>query len=125
MEQIDFNLISTAKAKDLNSFLCGKPTENRIVLAISTQEKKTNSGLFIPGSVKDDVPKKGVIVAIGDFDDDHKFWRNTLAIGQVIQYGQYGGKEIFPTFQEKIDTEGLKFYVLSASEIIFIEPNIN
>ena len=125
MEQIDFNLISTARAEDLNFLLRGKPTENRIVLAISTQEKKTNSGLFIPGSVKDDVPKKGVIIALGDFDDDHRFWRNTLAIGQVIQYGQYGGKEIFPTFKEKVDTEGLKFYVLSASEIIFIESNIN
>ena len=125
MEQINFNLISTAQAEDLNSHLCGRTTENRIVLAISTQEKKTNSGLYIPSTAKDDVPKKGVVVAIGDFDDDHKFWRNTLAIGQVIQYGQYGGKEIFPSFNGECNHKGLKFYVLSASEVIFIEPNIN
>lgn len=123
MEQINFNLISSGIAREINQHLKGHPTENRVMLAVDPAEKKTTSGLYIPGNAQGEIPKKGVIVALGTMDQDHLYY-SELRVGDVIQYGQYGGKEVFP----EVNTEAaanLKFYVLSASEIIYIEPNPN
>lgn len=120
--EVDFNLISKAKAEEISKALLGRPTENRIVLAVNTQEKKSVGGLYIPDSAKNEIPKKGVVVSKGVTNDDTI--HESLNIGDVVLYGLYGGKEIYPTFTEKVEgTEDLKYYVLASSEVIYIEPN--
>lgn len=121
--EVDFNLISKAKAKEISEALLGRPTENRVVLAVNAQEKKTAGGLFIPGTEEKELPKKGVIVAKGVANDDPI--HESLEIGEVVLYGMYGGKEIYPTFKNEVEgAKDLKYYVLSSSEVIYIEPNI-
>ena len=122
MTDIDFNLISKTTAHQINQALTGRPTENRIVLAVNDKEKKSASGLYIPNTGEKELPKKGVIVAKGVLNDDPV--HESLQIGEVVLYGMYGGKEIYPEFSHKVEgTEDLKYYVLSSSEVIYVEPN--
>lgn len=123
MVELDFNLIGRKKAQLIEANLLGFPTENRILLAVNANsEKKTDSGLYIPSNGNEDLPKKGVVVAKGVTNDDRVHF--DINIGDIILYGKYGGKEIYPSFAQKIEgVEDLKFYVLSSSEVIFIEPN--
>ena len=119
--EVDFNLISKAKAQEISEALLGRPTENRIVLAVNTQDKKSASGLYIPDNAKE-LPKKGVVVSKGVTNEDTI--HESLNIGDVVLYGIYGGKEIYPAFTHKVDgVEDLKYYVLASSEVIYIEPN--
>lgn len=122
VNSIDFNLIGRNLAEKIGDNLLGKPTVNRIILAVSSTEKKTSSGLYIPDASKEDLPKKGVVVKKGPNDED--ITQGDIQVGDIIHYGMYGGKEIFPAFKEKVDgTEDLKYFVLSSSEVIYIEPN--
>lgn len=122
MIEVDFNLISKAKALEIANALLGRPTENRVVLAVDVKEKKTQSGLFIPGTEEKELPRKGVIVAKGVLNDDPI--HESLKIGEVVQYGMYGGKEIYPAFTKEVEgAKDLKYFVLSSSEVIYIEPN--
>lgn len=125
MNDIDLNLIGKELANKLSKHLIGMPTENRVVLAVSDSEKKTASGLFIPDQAKNDIPKKGVVIKKGHTNDcpDHE----ALNIGDVVSYGMYGGKEIYPTFISElpdIKDIDLKYFVLSSTEIIYVEPNL-
>lgn len=120
MEKVDYNLISLADARTINEALIGTPPENRVLIAVSTNEKKTDSGLFIPKQSEEEMPKKGVVVKKGPLNDDPT--HEILDIGDIIHYGKYAGKEIFPRIPGVV-VDDLKFFVLSSSEIIFIEPN--
>ena len=122
MMEVDFNLIGKAKAQEISEALLGRPTENRIVLAVTQGDKKSASGIILPDTEKKELPKKGVIVAKGATNDDPV--HESLQIGEVVLYGMYGGKEIYPAFTHKVEgTEDLKYYVLASSEVIYIEPN--
>lgn len=125
MVNIDFNLINQETAQLLNGAINGKPTENRLVLAVSTTEKKSN-GLIIPSVVKEDIPKKGVVIQTGPFTDDFENYANDIKIGDILSYGVYAGKQIYPKFiglDDETVTQGLEFYIISVQEIIYIEPN--
>lgn len=122
LNNIDFNLISQALASDINKVLLGKPTENRIVLAVNPTERRSMGGLYIPDAAKEDIPKKGVVVAKGPCNED--LVHESIQIGDVVSYGMYGGKEIYPSMASEIEeAKDLKYYVLSSSEVIYIEPN--
>lgn len=125
MNDIDLNLIGRELANKLFQNLIGIPTENRIVIAVSGSEQKTTYGLFIPDQAKNDIPKKGVVIKKGPTNDcpDHE----ALNIGDVVSYGMYGGKEIYPTFVSElpeIKDLSLKYFVLSSTEVIYVEPNL-
>lgn len=125
MTNIDFNLINQETAQLLNGAINGKPTENRLVLAVSTTEKKSN-GLIIPSVAKEEIPKKGVVIQTGPFTEDFENYANDIKIGDILSYGVYAGKQIYPKFiglDEKTVTQGLEFYIISVQEIIYIEPN--
>lgn len=120
---IDFNLIGKAKAKEISEALLGRPTENRIVLAVNQKDRKSAGGLFLPDNDKNEIPKKGVVVSKGVLNDDPV--HESINIGDVVLYGIYGGKEIYPTFIKKVEgVEETKYFVLASNEVIFIEPNI-
>ena len=115
---IELNLLSRQEAMDMAQEISklGYPSENRILMAVPTSGTKTTGGIFIPDNVKDDVPKKGVLVAFGPITDDYKHY-TCLRIGDIINYGLYAGKEI----ELPIDREDIKFSILSLNEILFVE----
>lgn len=120
---VDLNLINTEKAKEICEHLLGTPTENRVVVAFSQGDKKTDSGLFIPTNVKEDLPKKGVIVGFGPITEENYTYQEMLSIGSIITYGLYAGKDVEPSFKDNYQVTDLKFSVLSLNEIIYVEPN--
>lgn len=127
--KFDFNLISKELAGKVNGCILGIPTADRVLLAVSTKERKSGN-LILPDNAKDDIPKKGVVVAMGPISEDNVI-RFSLEIGSVVSYGMYGGKEIYPEVdlpendeEFKAIINDLKFFVLSTTEIIFIEPNL-
>lgn len=116
--EVNYNLIDPAIAQALSNEIVGCPTENRVLIAVNPDEKKTTSGLYVPGTADKDLPKKGVVVKKGPSNESPT--HELIQIGDIVHYGQYGGKEVFPTLKNKVDVN-VKYYVLSSSEIIFIE----
>lgn len=119
---VNLSLLSEVAAINISKKIEGTPTENRVLIAIPKGETRTQSGLYVPSTVSEGVPRKGVIVKFGHFTEDYKSYADQLKIGSVVTYGLYAGKSI------SIPVEGMEdmsqdFTVLSLNEIIFIEPN--
>lgn len=123
--KLDLKLLSNTKAKEVNQSIIGTPTENRVVIVYPVDlEKTTVAGLYVPSMVKEGVPRKGVIVSMGPITDEYITYKHQLAIGSIITYGQYAGKEVDPSFEKEIDNlDGQQFTILSLNEILYIEPN--
>lgn len=121
--KIDLAMISRSKAKEIEVNMMGEPTENRVVILSPTDiEKRTDSGLYIPGTAKEGIPMKGVIVKMGPITDEYITYRHQLEIGKKVTYGMYAGKEIEPNFINPVEAEG-KYTILALNEILFVEPN--
>lgn len=114
-------LLTKVAANNINAKLIEKgiPTVDRVVIAVSNQDFKTNSGIIIPGGQKEDVPRRGTIVQVGKISDDYKYFKELLKVGAVITYGNYAGKKIEPDGLENLD--GFDLMVLSLTEICYIE----
>lgn len=115
------NLLSKVSAKEVASKIPGTPTEDRIILAVPTDDCRTQTGLIIPGK-PEDVPKKGVVVGFGMMDDSRPV-NKCLNIGDIVTFGNYAGKEL--EFNNGYALNKFKFMVLSIEEVIYIEPNNN
>ena len=122
--QIDLKLISTELATRFSQEILGYPTENRLVIVSRKGEKKTDSGLYLPEQVKEGVPRKGVVIAIGAITEGYTTYRD-IKVGNIITYGMYAGKEIEPLMKSKeLDINDYLFNVLSLTEVIYVEPNV-
>lgn len=125
IKDIELPLISPTKAKEIADNMIGYPTENRIVIAVSATPDGVKVGsLYLPNQNKEEIPRKGVAIKIGTITEDYRTYKD-IEIGNILTYGMYAGKEIDPKFKKELDTTDLKFYVLSLSEIIYIEANFN
>lgn len=125
IKNIKLPLIGLTKAREIWAQLDGYPTENRVVIAVPADPEVKVGGLYLPSKNKEDIPRKGVIIQTGEFTEDYKTYTG-IKVGDIVTYGMYAGKEIDPPFKtEEIDTTDLKFYVLSLSEIIYVEKNFN
>ena len=122
---IDFKFISKAEAQEIRDHLLGIPTMNRVlILNPSDEEKVTSSGLVIPGTAQEDLPKKGVIVSVGPLDETYKEFSGPYMVGNIVTFGNYAGKKIEPLFTSGFSNKYPgKFYVLSINEILYIESN--
>lgn len=118
---VELALLSESAAISLNSKIPGEPTENRILIAVPNGETLSKGGLFVPSTVKEGVPRKGVVVKIGPISEGHEIYGKQLKIGSIVTYGLYAGKSISIDIESNI--EGQEFNVLSFNEIIYIEPN--
>lgn len=126
VNNIDFNLIDRKLALEIDANLLGRPTINRVVLAVNSSDRRSEGGIILPDNAKEEIPKKGVIVKMGPTDGEDSICE-LVKVGDIVSYGIYGGKEVYPNFLPNFNKEAvnnLKFYVLSASEIIYIEPNL-
>lgn len=122
-------------AELLNKTLPGLPTENRILILSPKDINTTKSGIIIPGTVSEGVPRKGVVVKRGTITEEYKTYTDLTEVGRVVTYGMYAGKElefeIRPDWPESVK-ESVKnilekniVTVLSLNEIIYSEANNN
>lgn len=126
---VELNLISKKVALLFNHYAKGRVTEDRVLLAIPKEYKESKSGIFIPSTVKEDMPRKGVVIQIGAYDIIDNYTLSHLNIGDIVTYGIYAGKELEISFEEPEEPienwkeliDSNKFVVLSYNEIIFIE----
>lgn len=122
--------ISAMVADQFDKQLPGCPTENRVLILSPKEVNQTRSGLIIPEQVKEGVPRKGVIVKLGEITEEYRTYRDLVQIGRIVTYGLYAGKEL--EFETDKLTQGLQqllekntLTVLSMNEIIYSEPNNN
>lgn len=120
--------VSVAVAQKFNEELPGSPTENRVLILSPKEVNQTKSGLFIPEQVKEGVPRKGVVVKSGIITEEYNTYKYFVAIGRIVTYGLYAGKEIefetdklSPALQQLLEKNTLT--VLSMNEVIYTEPN--
>lgn len=128
---IPLSMISQAQAVEISRQIRvnGYPSENRfLILSPDNQENRVGS-IIMPGTVKEGLPRKGVVVQLGELTVDYKTF-TSINVGDIVTYGLYAGKEVdFDISKLDLQPEVLdiiknsKFSVLSASEIIYIEYN--
>lgn len=120
--------ISAMVAAQFDKQLPGCPTENRVLILSPKEVNQTRSGLIIPEQVKEGVPRKGVIVKLGEITEEYRTYRDLVQIGRIVTYGLYAGKEmefetekLSPVLQQLLEKNTLT--VLSMNEVIYTEPN--
>lgn len=114
------NVLPASAARTINEKLmaAGIPTIDRVVIAVSNKDHTTESGIIIPGSVKEEVPKRGTVVQVGEITEENRYFKDLLKIGAVITFGNYAGKKVEP---QNIEVDGYDLMVLSLTEICYIE----
>lgn len=122
--------ISAMVADQFDKQLPGCPTENRVLILSPKEVNQTRSGLIIPEQVKEGVPRKGVIVKLGEITEEYRTYRELVQIGRIVTYGLYAGKEmefetekLSPALQQLLEKNTLT--LLSMNEVIYSEPNNN
>lgn len=120
--------ISSLVAEKFNQELPGCPTENRVLILSPKEINQTKSGLIIPEQVKEGVPRKGVVVKRGEITEEYKTYRELVAVGRIVTYGLYAGKELefetdklSPALKQLLEKNFIT--VLSMNEVIYSEPN--
>lgn len=83
-----------------------QPLGTRVLIRPEEEEARTSSGLYLPETAKEK-PQKGVVVAIGDEEEDIK-----VKVGQKVLFPKYTGTEI------KID--GVEHLIMDADDILAI-----
>ncbi len=88
-----------------------RPLDDRVVVQPSEAEETTAGGIVLPDSAKEK-PQRGTVVAVGPGKllDNGNRGELTVAVGDVVIYGKYGGSEI------EIDGEEMK--ILRESDIL-------
>ena len=120
--------ISAMVADQFDKQLPGCPTENRVLILSPKEVNQTRSGLIIPEQVKEGVPRKGVIVKLGEITEEYRTYRDLVQVGRIVTYGLYAGKELefetdklSPALQKILEKNVLT--VLSMNEVVYSEPN--
>ncbi len=101
-------------AKNIDISKKVKPLADRILIKEikPNSEKKTASGIIIPGTVNEDKEsKKGEIIAIGNgrYED-----------GKLIPISVKIGEQVIFQWGDKIIVEGEEFYLVKESELLAI-----
>ena len=122
------SFISAMVAAQFDKQLPGCPTENRVLILSPKEVNQTRSGLIIPEQVKEGVPRKGVIVKLGEITEEYRTYRDLVQVGRIVTYGLYAGKEmefetdkLSPALQQLLEKNTLT--MLSMNEVIYTESN--
>lgn len=88
-----------------------RPLDDRVVVEPIESEEKTAGGIVLPDTAKEK-PQRGTVVAVGPgrLLDNGKRGELSVAIGDEVIYGKYGGTDI------KINGDEVK--VLRESDIL-------
>ncbi len=91
-----------------------KPTSDRVLIreSVDDKEKKTASGIIIPGgSGEDKNGKRGEVVAIGPGRSEE---------GKIIPVSVKVGDKVLFQWGDKITVEGEDYYIVRESEILAV-----
>lgn len=130
---IEQNFISEEQAIMINSILLacigGALPENRVLILTPNNTNSKVGSIIIPTTTdKKDLPRKGVMVQMGNLSEDNLYYSDLLKVGRVLTYGMYAGKELdFPkelfSSIDGFNPEDHTFTVLSIQEIVYTESN--
>lgn len=123
MSIINIQLISTMVAEQLSHMVLGIPTENRILIAVPSTGGITSTGLIIPSSAKEELPRKGVVIKSGTIGEEYNSYKEFIKPGTVVTHGLYAGKKIELNELPKEIVDNNDFMVIHVNECIYIEPN--
>jgi chaperonin GroES len=88
-----------------------RPLDDRVVVKPEEAEETTAGGIVLPGSAQEK-PQRGTVVAVGPGKLLDNGNRGTLsvAVGDVVIYGKYGGSDI--------EVDGDEVKILRESDIL-------
>jgi chaperonin GroES len=88
-----------------------RPLDDRVVVKPQEAEETTAGGIVLPDSAKEK-PQRGQVVAVGPGKLLDNGNRGTLsvAIGDIVIYGKYGGSEV--------EVDGQEVKILRESDIL-------
>lgn len=88
-----------------------RPLDDRVVVKPQEAEETTAGGIVLPDSAKEK-PQRGEVVAVGPGKLLDNGNRGTLsvAVGDVVIYGKYGGSEV--------EVDGHEVKILRESDIL-------
>lgn len=88
-----------------------RPLDDRVVVQPEEAEETTAGGIVLPDSAKEK-PQRGTVVAIGPGKLLDSGNRGTLsvAVGDIVIYGKYGGSDI--------EVDGKEVKILRESDIL-------
>ncbi len=90
-----------------------QPLHDRVLVERLEEENKTKSGIIIPDTAKEK-PMEGEVIAVGNGarDEDGKFIKPEVSVGDTVLFGKWNGTEI------KMDGEEL--VIMKENEIMGI-----
>ena len=90
-----------------------RPLGDRVLISRIAAEEKTAGGIIIPDTAKEK-PMEGEVIAVGNGarDEDGKFIKPEVSVGDKVLFGKWNGTEI------KLDGEEL--VIMKESEIMGI-----
>jgi len=88
-----------------------RPLDDRVVVKPQEAEETTAGGIVLPDSAKEK-PQRGQVVAVGPGKLLDNGNRGTLsvAVGDIVIYGKYGGSEV--------EVDGQEVKILRESDIL-------
>lgn len=88
-----------------------RPLDDRVVVQPSEAEETTAGGIVLPDSAREK-PQRGTVVAVGPGKllDSGNRGELSVAVGDVVIYGKYGGSEI--------EVDGQELKILRESDIL-------
>ena len=107
--------VSSCTPDNSNKTLPGLPTENRVLILSPKDINTTKSGIIIPGTVSEGVPRKGVVVKRGTITEEYKTYTDLTEVGRVVTYGMYAGKELVMDYFTQLKSGGVGGKKLSNS----------
>ncbi len=87
-----------------------QPLGDRLLVEVKQTETTTASGIVLPDSAKEK-KAEGTIVAIGNGE---KITALSLAVGDVVLFGKYGGDDI------ETDDKTKEFKILTDKEVLAV-----
>ena len=88
-----------------------RPLDDRVVVKPVEAEETTAGGIVLPDSAKEK-PQRGTVIAVGPgrLLDNGNRGTLSVAVGDVVIYGKYGGSDI--------EVDGVDVKVLRESDIL-------
>ncbi len=88
-----------------------RPLDDRVIVQPNEAEETTAGGIVLPDSAREK-PQRGTVVAVGPgrMLDSGNRGELSVAVGDVVIYGKYGGSEI--------EVDGQELKILRESDIL-------
>ncbi len=88
-----------------------RPLDDRVIVKPADAEAVTSGGIVLPGSAQEK-PQRGTVVAVGPgrLLDSGNRGELSVAVGDTVIYGKYGGSEV--------EVNGEEIKILRESDIL-------